>query len=132
MIRLYEIDMLQYTASQIMRWHFQLRSAAEKDDIEYAFSTLAKIVMILHYSSFLWIYVGSEAFLDYEDDFLPWQYANTDFHGMDKYQIYVFSTYWVCTVISTVGYGDYSGGTTLEYLVTLFLESSGILVFALL
>lgn len=115
-----------------MRWLFQLRSAAEKDDIEYAISTLCKIVIILHYLSFLWIYVGSETFLDYEDGFVPWQFANTDFIGMNKYQIYVFSTYWVCTVISTVGYGDYSGGTSLELLVTLFLESSGILVFALL
>jgi len=130
MIRLYEINNLQYTMSQIMRWVFQFKSAAEKDDIEYAFSTLCKIVMILHYLSFLWIYVGSEAFLDYEDGALPWQYANTDFHGMNKFQIYVFSTYWVCTVISTVGYGDYSGGTSLEYQVTLFLESSGIFVFA--
>ncbi len=51
---------------------------------------------------------------------------------MNDYQLYVFSTYWVCTVISTVGYGDYSGGTSLEYLYTLFLESSGILVFSVL
>lgn len=51
---------------------------------------------------------------------------------MGYYEIYVFSTYWVCTVITTVGYGDYSGGTTLEYQVTLFLELFGMVLFATL
>ena len=51
---------------------------------------------------------------------------------MNYYQLYVFSTYWVFTVITTVGYGDYSGGTTLEYEVTLFLMFFGLVVFTLL
>ena len=45
-------------------------------------------------------------------------------------RLYVFSIYWVCTVITTVGYGDYSGGTTLEYEYTMCLEFFGLLVFA--
>ena len=44
----------------------------------------------------------------------------------------MFSSYWVCTTISTVGYGDYSGGTTLEYIVSLGLEFFGLVVFSLL
>ena len=51
---------------------------------------------------------------------------------MDGTQKYIFSTYWVCQVITTVGYGNYTGGTTVEYLVTLFLEFFGILVFTAL
>jgi hypothetical protein len=39
---------------------------------------------------------------------------NSDFHGMNEWQLYVFALYWICTVISTVGYGDYSGGTPTE------------------
>ena len=87
---------------------------------------------MLHYLSCLWIYIGGEAFLDHEPDHLPWQFANRDFEGMSRYQLYVFSTYWVFTVITTVGYGDYSGGTTLEYQVTLFYEGFGLVVFTLL
>ncbi len=49
-----------------------MRSDSEKDDIEYSFSTLSKIVVSLHYLSFLWIYIGGEDFLDYEADGLPW------------------------------------------------------------
>ena len=40
--------------------------------------------------------------------------------------------YWVCTVVTTVGYGDYSGGTTLEYLFTIMLEFLGMVVFSTL
>lgn len=46
---------------------------------------MSKIVIALHYLSCMWIYIGGEAFLDYEADALPWQYANSDFHGMDNY-----------------------------------------------
>ena len=91
-----------------------------------------RILLLIHYLACLWIWVGSEAFIDYEEDRLPWQVVNDDFIGYSKYQIYVYSVYWVCTVVTTVGYGDYSGGTSLEYLVTIGLEFFGLVVFALL
>ena len=108
------------------------KSQSEKDDIEYAFSVLSKIFILLHYLCIIWIYVGGDDFLEYEEGYPPWQHANSDFHGMDNYQLYVFSTYWVLTVITTVGYGDYSGGTTLEYQLSIFIEIFGLLVFTLM
>ena len=63
---------------------------------------------------------------------MPWQLANSDFFGYSEYRLYVFSVYWVCTVVTTVGYGDYAGGTTLEYMFTISLEFLGIIVFATL
>ena len=38
----------------------------------------------------------------------------------------------MCTVVTTVGYGDYAGGTTLEYMFTIFLEFFGMVVFSVL
>ena len=70
--------------------------------------------------------------MDSDQDYLPWQYANADFIGMNNYQIYVFSTYWVFTVITTVGYGDYYPRTMIEYEFVLLLELIGIAVFSVL
>ena len=42
----------------------------------------------------------------------------------------IFSYYWIFEVFSTVGYGDFAGGTKYEYLITLLLEFSGLLVFS--
>ena len=42
------------------------------------------------------------------------------------------SIYWAIVTITTVGYGDYYPGNTMEYLVVLLLELLGIAVFAML
>ena len=93
---------------------------------------MVQIGLLLHYLAVFWIWIGSYRFIGYEEGLDPWQLANEDFHDFSKYQLYVFSAYWVCTTISTVGYGDYAGGTTLEYIVSLGLEFFGLVVFSLL
>ena len=86
--------------------------------------------MLLHYTAILWLYIGGEDFTDYEPGYLPWQQANDDFEGYTKSRLYIFSIYWVCETITTVGYGDYTGGTTLELEYSIFLEFFGLIVFA--
>lgn len=77
---------------------------------------------------FLW--VGSEEFLTYEKDYEPWQFSIDDFRGQSKTNLYCFSVYWVCTVLTTVGYGDYAGTTSLERIYTFLLEFFGLVVFS--
>lgn len=131
-LRVYEINTLTLSLDTFMWWSMPQSVKSVKLDISYSMSVLSKIIILLHYLSCLWIYVGGPSFMDHEEGQLPWQFANEDFIGMTQYEIYVFSTYWVCTVITTVGYGDYAGGTTIEYQVTLFLELFGMVVFAAL
>ena len=100
--------------------------------IVYSVATACQILVLLHYLGCLWIYIGSSSFEDYEVDHEPWILANDDLKEMSKPQLFVFSTYWICTVITTVGYGDYSGGTSLEYLFTLGVELFGFIIFAAL
>ena len=88
--------------------------------------------MLLHYLAIVWVWIGSPDFIGYESGYDPWQIANDDFKGYSQWQIYIFSVYWVCTVVTTVGYGDYAGGTTVEYMYTIGLEFFGLVVFSVL
>ena len=47
-------------------------------------------------------------------------------------KLYIFVDYWVFTVVTTTGYGDFVGGTTVEYLVSILISFGGIIVFAVL
>ena len=41
---------------------------------------------------------------------------------MDFASLYIYSLYWVLTVVTTVGYGHATYQTSLEYLYACFLE----------
>jgi hypothetical protein len=45
--------------------------------------------------------------------------------------VYIFALYWIFEVITTVGYGDYSGSTTQELIFSMFLEFAGLTFFSL-
>ena len=59
----------------------------------------------------------------------PWLLKNPQYYGSKAY-ILVF--YWVFEVITTVGYGDFAGGTTIEFFITTMIEFQGLLVFTVL
>lgn len=48
-----------------------------------------------------------------------------------EWNTYVFAYYWIFEVITTVGYGDYTGSTSEEYLFTLMLEFVGVSINAI-
>ena len=43
----------------------------------------------------------------------------------DEQSTYVFALYWIFETFTTVGYGDYAGGNSREYLVTIAFEFFG-------
>ena len=45
--------------------------------------------------------------------------------------MYIFSLYWVFTVLTTVGYGDYAGSNTREFIFSITLEFCGLTFFLL-
>ena len=94
--------------------------------------------MLGHLAACIWIYMG---LLDRDlppEEQTSWVYVN-DLYGADTDPItqesvgrsksntalYAFALYWVFTTLTTVGYGDYAGGNTKEYLVTLGFEFLG-------
>ena len=131
-IRVYQIWLLHYPIEIALNIQLRMWDKIHIDAIVYAIATVCQILVLLHYLGCLWIYIGSSSFEEYEVDHTPWILANDDLKEMSKPQLFIFSTYWICTVITTVGYGDYSGGTSLEYLFTLGVELFGFIIFAIL
>lgn len=60
-----------------------------------------------------------------------WVYAN-EFDQKPIKTRYIFSFYWIFEVITTVGYGDYSGSTSSEYIFSIGLEFLGLTFFSFL
>ena len=82
------------------------------------------IVIMCHFYVCCWLFLGEQYLLNDTSD--PWLVANSsDFGNYSISQIYIFSFYWIMETISTVGYGDYTGGTRAEYLFSLLVEFSG-------
>lgn len=100
--------------------------------IVFAFSVFSKIFILVHYLGCIFIYIGGENFANYEKDHVPWILLNEDFHDMDDIDLIIFADYWVCTVVTTVGYGDYFGSTSIEYIFTFIIEFGGFIIFAVL
>jgi len=85
------------------------------------------MLYMVHIFACIWIYIGDKTSYLLENE-SPWmiKYAST-LDRDDKYQMYVFALYWVFTIIATVGYGDYTGGTRIEYCISMVYEFLGIL-----
>ena len=131
-IRLYQVHLLHYPLEAIVTGIYSKRDKRKIFVVVYACQTLCRIVMLLHYLAVAWLWIGSEQFIGYEEGYDPWQFSIEDFVGKDKQNLYFFSVYWVCTVVTTVGYGDFYGRKNVEYLVTILFEFFGIVVFSIL
>ena len=46
--------------------------------------------------------------------------------------MYIFAFYWIFEVITTVGYGDYYGTTSYEYIFSIIIEFMGLTFFSFL
>ena len=86
------------------------------------------IIVAAHYFICLWIWVGTKHLM--HDPNVPWLIDHPELGSGGKLYIFVF--YWVFTLLATVGYGDFTGGTTSEYLVSIAMEYTGIIVFTIL
>ena len=90
---------------------------------------ILKVFISAHYFVCLWVYLGDKELWQAEN--LPWLLKNSSMFSVEETKKnMIFSYYWVFQVFSTVGYGDFTGGTKYEYLITLFLEFLGLLVFS--
>jgi|TARA_B110000285_G_C15065596_1_gene584929 hypothetical protein len=83
-------------------------------------------VLIAHIITCLWIFSASFA-TDYEGTWME-----GDFAALGSSDQYLTSFYFTITTITTVGYGDISGGTNVEKIFCICMMLSGVISFSVL
>lgn len=68
-IRLYEVWLLHYPLEALVNLMYSQKAKRKVFVIVYACQTLCRIAMLLHYLAVVWLWVGSEYFLDFEDGY---------------------------------------------------------------
>ena len=104
-IRVIHQDLMHYPIEELIQCCLTKRSRFYISSLMYCVNAVFKILVLLQYLGCGWIFVGSDYFVDFEEDLVPWTIANEDFHDMSHLDLMIFATYYVCTVITCVGYG---------------------------
>jgi len=122
---------------------FRKYSKTRQNDLTSFGCLLFFMIYVAHVMGCIWIKLGHQYPCDERQETnvynlgldnkctQSWVYAN-DFDVLSITSRYIFSFYWICEVITTVGYGDYVGATTEEYIFSLGLEFLGLTFFSFL
>ena len=90
------------------------------------------LTFTMHLFGSMWVYIGRdnpvEGWVQTKRDLL----GESEGKDVDNFTVYIASIYWVMTTFTTVGYGDISGNTELEYFYQMIVEIIGIGFFAYL
>ena len=84
-------------------------------------------IFFLHISSCMFVFLSE---FDTDID-AAWRYQDPYvYYG--SFELYIMSLYYVVTTMSTVGYGDMSGGTFMERIFCIILMLTGVISFNLI
>ena len=126
----------------------QKYSKKRQNDLTSFCSLILFVVYLSHICACIWLYFGTQypckkdetqyyvlndgvEANQLENCIASWVYAS-EFEQESITTRYIFSLYWIFEVITTVGYGDYSGQTSNEYIFSILLEFIGLTFFSFL
>jgi hypothetical protein len=96
------------------------------------------VIYINHLAACIWLWLGSLSPCDNVDSIFTdkeciksWKFEN-NFDNKPIVTQYIFSIYWIFEVVTTVGYGDFTGKTPYEYVFSIILEFLGLSFFSFL
>lgn len=92
---------------------YKKSAAPNLNKVSYVFDLLVYLLSAVHFLGCMWIYLGKKINGSWIRR-IPASDINVN--NNNNYDVYITSTYWVITTLTTVGYGDFKGYTPQEYL----------------
>ena len=121
----------------------QKHSKKRQNDLTSFCSLILGVIYVSHVMGCIWLWLGQQSpcKLDPESPYgddnsvadctASWKFA-AGFENKSYHTQYIFAFYWIFEVITTVGYGDYTGATSQEYIFSIILEFLGLTFFSFL
>jgi hypothetical protein len=136
--RIIHFPKLTYPLNLLLQCVLQKYSKKRQNDLSSFAGLILYVIYLSHIMACIWLIIGlrSECVVPEtgeaeENCTQSWRYAN-DFADKRYHTQYIFAFYWIFEVITTVGYGDYSGSTSEEYIFSIALEFMGLTFFSFL
>lgn len=125
---------LTYPLSFALNCALQKYSKKRQNDLIVFARLILIVIYISHVMACIWLLLGSMEPCTTTKDAnctKSWIYQN-EFEKKSIPTKYIFAFYWIFEVITTVGYGDFSGATSSEYVFSIILEFLGLTFFSFL
>jgi hypothetical protein len=109
-------------------------SKKRQNDLTQFAILILSVIYTSHICACLWLWLGAETGCILSENtncIKSWRY-DSSFYEKPIITQYIFSFYWIFEVITTVGYGDFSGKTSNEYIFSIVLEFLGLTFFSFL
>jgi hypothetical protein len=135
LFRFVHVYRLHKPFSLLMKRLLSKYSKKRQNDLITFMILILTVIYISHIHACIWLFLGNledceEASQDGQC-IQSWIYANS-FKDKPLYTQYIFAFYWIFEVITTVGYGDFYGRTSSEYVFSIVLEFVGLTFFSFL
>lgn len=132
--RIIHIYRLTQPLNIILGCVLQKYSKKRQNDLTGFAGLILYVIYSSHINACCWLYLGGRfdcANTEETNCTQSWIYKNS-FDDKPYHTRYIFSFYWIFEVITTVGYGDYAGATSEEYIFSIILEFLGLTFFSFL
>ena len=124
----------------IMKFLLKNYSKKRQNDLSSFAGLILIVIYTNHISACIWLYLGKQINCDTIDPPMrncksSWTFQGDPGNTFDEKPVhsqYIFAFYWIFEVITNVGYGDYVGKTSEEYLFSIVLQFIGLIFFSFL
>jgi hypothetical protein len=123
------LEVYEFITEAIFKGFLKKIGVVQTTKVSYVFDLLLYLLSSVHFLGCMWIYLGKKLECSW---IRRCPVGDITVANDNNFDIYITSTYWVITTLTTVGYGDYKGYTPQEYLFQIGVEFLGIGVFSFL